>query len=261
MVVLESNQGADKSSALEVLAVESDWFTDDLPLNADSKTAIEQLAGRWIVEAGELKGMRTSDVEHLKAFLSRRHDTARLAYERRSTRVPRQCAIIGTTNEDAYLTDSTGNRRFWPVRVGAFDLRLLRRDRDQLWAEAAARDAEGVAIRLDPSLWPLAAAEQEARRIEDPYVEVLSETLSNKEGKVKAQDLWRLIDVPVGQRNGTHARRLGAIMRQLGWARDKARFGGPPERCYLKGEPPHRKLVLVDQGNYRVFENEDGGPF
>ncbi|WP_372625054.1 VapE domain-containing protein [Falsiroseomonas sp.] len=76
MVVLEGDQGTNKSSALRLLAVEDDWFSDDLPLNAESKVVVERLAGRWIVEAAELKGMRQGAVESMKAFLSRAVDRA-----------------------------------------------------------------------------------------------------------------------------------------------------------------------------------------
>lgn len=130
MLTLESKQGTNKSSALRVLAVRDEWFVDDLPLNAESRVVIERLAGRWIAEASELKGMRKGEVEHLRAFLSRQEDTARMSYARLPVIVPRQCVIIGTTNSDRYLRDLTGNRRFWPVRVEGFDLEALRRDRD-----------------------------------------------------------------------------------------------------------------------------------
>jgi predicted P-loop ATPase len=102
-------QGTDKSSALAILAVNDDWFTDDLPLNVDSKKVIESLRGRWIIEAAELSGMKKADVEHLKAMLSRRIDRARMAYGRLPIEAPRQCVIAGTTNKGQYLRDTTGN--------------------------------------------------------------------------------------------------------------------------------------------------------
>lgn len=111
---------------------------------------IEALSGKWIVEAGELKGNRKAGTDHLKGFLSRTDDKARMAYDCREREVPRQCVIIGTTNDSRYLRDTTGNRRFWPVALEGFDLEALRRDRDRLWAEAAAREAGGASIRLDP---------------------------------------------------------------------------------------------------------------
>jgi hypothetical protein len=255
MLVLESSQGTNKSSALRALAVRDEWFTDDLPLNAESKIVIERLAGRWIVEAGELKGMRASDVEHLKALLSRQHDTARLAYERMPVQVPRQCIIVGTTNSDRYLNDSTGNRRFWPVKIEAFDLERLTHDRDQLWAEAVAREAQQSEVRLNTALWTLAATEQEARRLEDPFVDVIRQALGDKQGKIKIQDIWEVVEVPRGQRTNAHEKRIGEAMRELGWSRKKMRFGRPnPEWSYVKGPSPHAKLVLVDQAGRYVVE-------
>ena len=167
------------------------------------------------MEASELKGMRKGDVEHLKAFLSRQEDRARMAWGRIAKEVPRQSVLIGTTNSESYLRDGTGNRRFWPVRVSTFDIAALRRDRDQLWAEAAQREAAGESIRLDPKLYPVAAEQQEQRRIEDPFVGTLNAALKDMEGKIKAQDVWRIVDVPAGQRTQEHNSRLGEAMRGL----------------------------------------------
>jgi hypothetical protein len=83
------------------------------------------------------------EVERVKAFLSRAVDHYRPSYGRRSQDFPRQCVFAGTTNSDVYLADETGNRRFWPVRVGAIELDELRAVRDQLWAEAVAAFGKG----------------------------------------------------------------------------------------------------------------------
>jgi predicted P-loop ATPase len=176
MLILENPlQGTDKSTTLKVLAVREEWYSDDLPLNSDGKRVIEQTRGKWIVEASELSGMRRSDVEHHKAMLSRTSDRARLSYDRLTTDRPRQFIIIGTTNPTRYLKDTTGNRRFWPVAVGVFDLVALARDLDQLWAEAAAREATGASIRLDPKLYTAAGEEQEKREIADPWCDLIGE--------------------------------------------------------------------------------------
>ena len=178
MLVLENpEQGTNKSTALQVLAVNAEWFSDNLPLGLSARETIEALSGHWVVEVSELQGMRKSEIEKVKAFLSRDTDRARTAYARTVTEARRQCVIIGTTNSDKYLRDLTGNRRIWPVRVERFDLEALKRDRGQLWAEAAAREASGASIRLPDELWAAAAAEQEERVVDNPFLSVLERAL------------------------------------------------------------------------------------
>lgn len=257
MVVLESEQGKAKSSALAVLAVHEDWFNDDLPLNAEAKLVIERTQGRWIIEAGELSGMGKKGVEHLKAFLARRRDSSRMAYGRLTHDAPRHFIVVGTTNDERYLIDNTGNRRFWPVRVGDIDLEALARDRDQLWAEAAAREAAGVSIRLDRALWEVAAVEQEDRRLVDPFVPVLAEVFGGLNGKVRSRDVWDVIGTPVGLRTPELERRLGLAIRELGFERTQARFGGDPERCYRRGTDEERKRRILTV--WVPGENGSGG--
>jgi hypothetical protein len=254
MLVLESPQGTNKSSALKALAVRDDWFTDDLPLNAEAKRVIEALSGKWIVEAGELKGMRQGGANHLKGLLSRTHDKARMAYDRLEREVPRQCVIVGTTNDSRYLRDTTGNRRFWPVAVTGFDLEALRRDRDQLWAEAAAREAEGAPIRLDPALWGDAAAEQDARRVEDPFYESLHAALGEEaEGKLRASDAWSIVGKPPGMRTQDDNERLGDAMKRLGFERGQRRFGAGPEIAYIRGDGARQIVFNLGSGGEPPF--------
>ena len=107
----------DRSKAIRALCRES-WFTDDLA-EFGTKDAAEQLLGAWFVEVAELGAMNKSEVERVKSFVSRQVDRCRPAYGRQVVERPRQCVFIGTTNADTYLRDETGNRRFWPVQVGA----------------------------------------------------------------------------------------------------------------------------------------------
>ncbi|HKX80110.1 MAG TPA: VapE domain-containing protein [Novosphingobium sp.] len=250
MLVMESKQGTNKSSALRVLAARDEWFIDDLPLNAESKVVIERLSGRWIAEAAELKGMRKGEVEHLKGFLSRQQDTARMSYARLPVIAPRQCVIFGTTNSEQYLRDLTGNRRFWPVKVEGFDLTALRRDVDQLWAEAAVREATGASIRLDEGLWGAAESEQDARRIEDPFVVSIAEAIGEQNGKISSTAVWRILRIPKGMQTQDQNARLGDAMRELGFERKKLRFdGGPQEWAYVRGTGEERlHMIVVDDG-------------
>jgi predicted P-loop ATPase len=107
LLVLESEQGTNKSQALQVLAVRPEWFSDYAALGLHGREAIEQTAGIWIVEIAELRGMR-SDLDKRKASLSRRVDRGRLAYGYTVTEAPRQFIPIGTTNDAQYLDDQTG---------------------------------------------------------------------------------------------------------------------------------------------------------
>ncbi len=249
MLVLESEQGTNKSSALGALAGRDDWFTDDLPLGADTKRQMETMGGKWIIEAGELKGMSKGDVAALKSFLSRRVDEARMAYGRKKKVLPRQSIIIGTTNEtQGYLKDSTGNRRFWPVSIGAFDAGAIRRDRDQLWAEAAVAEAAGESIRLDPKLYAEAAIEQESRRVDDPFVMLLHTALADLTGKIKIVDCYRIIGIDPGDANQDQVTRLGSTMRELGWDRQQRRFDGKQAYAYVKGDTTERERALEVTG-------------
>jgi predicted P-loop ATPase len=274
MLVLENpEQGTNKSSAVQVLAVKPEWFSDNLPLGLPPKETIEALSGHWIMEVSELQGMRKSDIEKVKAFLSRQTDRARMAYGRTTTEACRQCVIIGTTNSNKYLPDLTGNRRIWPVRVERFDLDALKRDRDQLWAEAAAREASGASIRLPEELWAAAAAEQEERVVDNPFLSVLDRALREVEilepevrddkgktlkpakrapgqpmsGKIAAEDVWTLLGIRPGQRHQDHNEKLGAAMAKLGWKRTRLRIEGELSYSYVRGEEPYRRIVVFPE--------------
>jgi predicted P-loop ATPase len=156
VLILEGPQGSGKSSVVAALAPDQGWYCDEIA-DLGSKDAAQDLCGKWIVELAELSAMKRSEVERTKAFVSRRVDHYRASYGRRSQDHPRQCVFLGTTNGDAYLGDETGNRRYWPSAVGAIKLDELRRDRDQLWAEAVAAYHAGTAWHLDKKDETLAA--------------------------------------------------------------------------------------------------------
>ncbi|WP_223144664.1 virulence-associated E family protein [Corynebacterium poyangense] len=115
MLVLNGPQGIGKSTLIAKLA--GQWFSDSLNLSdTKDKTAAEKLQSYWILEVGELAGLRKTEVETLRSFLSRQNVIYRAALGRRATPHPRQCMFFSTTNaESGYLRDTTGNRRFWPV--------------------------------------------------------------------------------------------------------------------------------------------------
>ena len=120
--------------------------------------------------------MKKAEVETVKTFASRQSDDARPAYGHFLKKQKRHSIEVGTTNNDEYLQSQTGNRRFWPLRISkTIDLNLLKRDRLQLWGEAAKYEADGESIMLDKKLWPAAAAAQEKRRVKDAWEDILAD--------------------------------------------------------------------------------------
>lgn len=148
VLILEGEQGIGKSWFANILATRKDWFSDSLG-DISSKDVIDNMRGKWVIEIGEMASMNRAESNDLKAFITRTHDVARKAYGRRSQTYPRQCVFIGTTNEDEYLKDVTGARRFWPVRTTHFSNKELIKVVDQLWAEAVACYDLGEALYLD----------------------------------------------------------------------------------------------------------------
>jgi len=165
MLVLNGPQGKGKSTLISRLCGE--WFNDSLLLNdTKDKTAAEKLQGYWILEIGELAGLKKTEIETLRGFLSRQNDIYRASFGRRATPHPRQCVFIGTTNaENGYLRDTAGNRRFWPVKTPGDAARasweMTEEEIRQIWAEALVRYKEGEPLHLDNELAGMALKEQQ----------------------------------------------------------------------------------------------------
>jgi hypothetical protein len=251
MVVLESSQGLNKSSALRALCPNDEWFSDDLPLNVDAKQVIERTLGKWIIEASDLAGKRRADIEQLKSMLSRQIDgPARLAYARNPVERARQFILIGTTNASVYLQDPTGARRFWPISVQAFDVAGILRDRDQLWAEAAYQEAHGASIRLSEDLWGTAGAEQEKRQAHDSWEGVLRTYLlgltpyTDGKRRVATDDLWTALAIEIGRRDRLGGMRIADIMQKFGFRPSTIRLANQPvQRGYVSED---EKLLEID---------------
>jgi hypothetical protein len=239
IIVLEGPMGTQKSKAIEILAgIEN--FSDQTILGARDREQQELLAGVWLFEIAELSNMRKTEVEHIKAFASRTHDRARPAYGRTRVDQPRRCILFATTNDDRYL--KIADRRFWPVKTATIDIEALRRDRDQLWAEAAQREREGVSIVLDRRLWDSARIEQEAREEDDPWDDILAEvvgTVEQDEERVSTKDLFEIVlGFSTSRLRDVDAKRIGRCMRRLGWSGPrKMRIGSKESRGYSRPYP------------------------
>jgi len=172
MLVLNGPQGIGKSTLISKLGGE--WYTDSVSItDMNDKTAAEKLQGHWIIEIGELAGMKKADIDKVKAFVSRQDDKYRASFGRRVTPHPRQSVFFGTTNsEKGYLRDITGNRRFWTVKIpGSNDKQswqLTDEDIWQIWAEALVYYKAGERLYLPANLEADARVEQlEALEIDD----------------------------------------------------------------------------------------------
>lgn len=184
-LVLTGPEGVGKSTLLGKMG--GKWFNDSIT-TTEGKEGMAQLRRAWIIEMGELAGIKRSEVENVKAFLSKRVDIYRAAYGRRTSDYPRQCVFCGTTNEALFLKGDNGNRRFWVIAVNP-TLRkynnwqeALDRDRDQLWAEAVHYYNEGEKLYLSDDMEILARQRQEEYNdnSDDPMVALLLKFLDTK---------------------------------------------------------------------------------
>lgn len=176
MLILVGSQGLGKSQFFSRIAKRLEWFSDSKSKFDNSKESMEELSGKWIIELSELSAMRGYEAEHTKTFLTKQEDTYRPAYGKRTESYMRQCVFGGTTNRDDFLKDSTGARRFWPIKVGDTTKlwsHMTQEVVDQLWAEADLR------FRLNlEKLYLDGDAQKEAKEKQEQYTDV-----SGKVGK------------------------------------------------------------------------------
>lgn len=171
MVVLEGKQGQKKSTMARILAGDR-WFMDNIPPLAD-KDAMLNLHGKWLIELPELASVKHTDFNQVKAYITRRIDTVRPHYGRLKTDIPRQSVFIGTVNEGQYFKDPTGNRRYWPVKVGDCDAEKLAKVRDQLFAETMSIYRKDRELLMLSAAAEVQAKEAQAhRRVDDDESEM-----------------------------------------------------------------------------------------
>ena len=234
MIVLNGDQGIGKSTLIAKLGGE--WYSDSLNLSdMNDKTAAEKLQGYWIMEIGELAGMRKADLDKVKAFISRQDDKYRASFGRRVTPHPRQCVFFGTTNsQNGYLRDITGNRSYWNVKVpGNGKYKPWDMDADtvkQVWAEVMVYAKAGEKLYLPPELEAYAKEEQRAAMERDDreglvqeYLDMLLPDTWNSMDVYKRRDYVRDADDPM--RPGGSVRRMEVSNMEI-WCEC---FGKPKE--------------------------------
>lgn len=278
MLLLIGDQGIKKSTFFSILA--GKWFNGSFNFHMiGKKDSVEQLQGSWITEVQELDGMRRSDVDSVKSFVSNPIDEMRPAYGRYKMEYKRQGIFVGTSNEDTPLLDQTGGRRFWPVKVYKLpidpepELTVLR---NQIWAEAVAIYKAGESLYLDDATEELAKKVQQDHTEVDVRADVIAGYLEKripdnwdvmdvwqkreylqgevvlatgkgvKRKEVTIMDIWiELFGGSVKDMTKNVARDINNIMRQMkDW--EACRFGKNGERKRGYKKRVHPKFFYVD---------------
>lgn len=245
VLILEGEQGIKKSMLLDALGGE--WFADSAINIADKDS--KMLAGRsWIVEMPELSAMHASETESQKAFFSSRVDKFRPPYGYAIEVFPRRCVFVGSTNDERYMNDITGNRRYWAARCGDFLIKQARRDRDQIWAQAvavykasstcaqcaAAKDGEE---RCPEHRWWLNQAENKVlesinnQRLKNEYAEAILDYIlkiepAKRPGAFSMYDIaTRILSLTADRLNSQHPA-IGRALKTLGFEKDRRMENG-----------------------------------
>lgn len=246
-LVLQGPQGVRKSSFFRSLVPVDRWFTDDMG-GLENKDASMAVGRTWIVEWAELESVRRSNTGSVKAFLTRQTDSFRPPYGRLIEDFPRASVIVGTTNEDQFLQDATGNRRYMVLPVTMIDTDAVVAMRDQLWAEAVHRFRTGES-------WWLTTEESAVQReknadlvSEDPWESLIarwlpkSSTFSTTGHYVSmAEILGGCLEIGKERRTRSHQMRVAQILGNLGWKRERRTVAGVQQWVYVS---PSNQLQL-----------------
>jgi predicted P-loop ATPase len=245
VLILEGEQGVMKSTALKVL-YSPDWFSDTR-IDIGSKDAMLAMQGTWCIELAELDAMNKADMRTAKAYFSSSEDRFRVPYGHRLARFPRQSVMAGTTNQSEYLSDLTGNRRYWPVACGDIDIVGLGEVRDQLWAEAQMRFARGERWYAETDEEKAVLAEQQGDRVAGDVWEwriqsYLARRLVGLRPEQRAQVFVTMDAIMENALSFTakdmkkpEQTRVGMIVQALGWRNTRPRQDGERVRGYRPG--------------------------
>lgn len=242
------DQGLRKSSAIAAMVPHADQYVEIDLGTRDAETA-RKMRGALVGEIAELKGMRTREIESIKAFITATQDTYRQLYKEHATTVPRRLVFIGTSNEEGILIDETGNRRWLPIRVGNVDIDAVMRDRDQLWAEGRTLFMNGgirwqAAERLAKDEHAAFAA---APANDDPWLPMVEQWLNgaaatrfDDEPAPGEREYLLICDVAAealrldaSRLNRATDMRIGKILRQLGYEKRDKRIGARVRKAWF----------------------------
>ena len=228
MLTIRGRQGLGKSALIAKLG--GQWFSDTFS-TMQGKESYEQVQGVWLMEVGELAGMRKAEAETIKLYISKQVDRFRPAYGRRLQEFPRQCIFIGTTNETQFLRDSTGNRRFWVVDTPDIPARDMWDELTPevirlIWGEAVALYKAGESLFLPRDLETIAREVQASYEEENPRAGIVADYLERTlPAGWDDMDLYARRAFLEGEAEGVTARRTVCLLEI--WAEA---LNGNPDR-------------------------------
>nr|DAQ54377.1 MAG TPA: virulence associated protein E [Caudoviricetes sp.] len=227
--VLEGSQGAGKSTALSILG--GKWFCE-CHESVLSKDFFGVLQGHMLVEISEMHSFTRAEVERIKGIISCQVDRYRKAYGRNTEDHQRQTVLACTTNRDDWQRDDTGARRFWPIRCGVMNLDFLRNNRDQMFAEAVALYKDGADWWSVPA--EMQRDEVEARRDVDVWEPLVDQWLVSRDRTQIHEVLSECLKVDVSRQDQLVQKRVGRILRCLGWEVHVLRKNGKNQREWVR---------------------------
>lgn len=246
--IWEGGQGRNKSSTLEALVPNSEYFLE-VDLNEKEGELARKMRGKLIGEIKELRGLQTKDLESIKAFIDRRYEEWVPKYKEKSHRFARRLIFIATTNHKEILADETGNRRWLPIHVERADIVAIRRDRDQLWAEGRELfKEEGICFAQAETL---SHTMHQDYAITDPWGDIIETWMKSPEdidgrapvdkGYLTTAEIMReALHIEVRNMKGIDGKRIAKILRETGCERVKKRLGAKVEWVWL---PPVADLI------------------
>ncbi|MBD2019181.1 DUF3854 domain-containing protein [Leptolyngbya sp. FACHB-36] len=240
-LILQGEQGARKSTFFKVLAGGDEYFDDSIS-NIGEKDEKLKLHRVWVAELAELETVvRRKDVSATKAFLSCTVDYVRPPYGRDVEEMPRSSVIVGTTNQPEFLSDPTGERRYWVIPVlKEIDIPLLQEERDRVWAAAVALYKRGEQWWLT-NLERVAAAQiAEQFQTSDPWEERIEIYVDVLESVTVDQILESVLQIEIGKRDKASQMRVAGILTQMGWRKVTKRIDGKAVKIWQKPSLPEK---------------------
>lgn len=244
-LILQGKQGFKKSTFFKTLA--GDYFDDSLGAVSDKDERLK-LHRAWFVEWSELESIfKRRDVSQTKAFLSSAVDAIRPPYCRDTQDFKRSSIIVATTNKDEFLSDETGNRRFWicPIKK-LIPIELLKKERDAIWAAAVLAFESGEEWWLEYDEEIAAETLAEEFQTSDPWQEPIASYIENREW-VQIGDLLLHLQVDLNRQERAHQMRIAGILKVMGWTKNFRMIAGKRVRVWCR-ESDHPVLPSeVDQ--------------